>query len=549
MTNSKTGAELTVDIMEEYGITRLFGNPGTTEKPLIKAVSKSDEVDYILSLHEDISVGAAGGYSQRMRNYWNKDEVESPLSMVNLHTTPGLLHGAGNLFNSTFDGVPVIITTGSQDRSHEENNPVLSGERENAIEDMVKWSTTLSKAEDIPRAFRRAARKALTRPMDPVFIDIPHYVQESETTAEPIEIGDVPRTPRAAHKSISQAVNVLQESSETTILVGDQISREGEDSVENVMQLAQKLGSPVYGEVLLSEASFPADHEQWVGTLGPNEDYNEVLGYPETILSIGCSTDAPLLKRDRKESESTIIELSHNEESLNQNNQSDYSILGHIGDACNSLADEIDTNPDKMSEIRRAKQERSDRLLDVKSISYSTVDPESDIPSRYEVSKMIDEVLNPDHMFVDEGVTTGIIARSVVEYGIGQLAGIKGGGLGQGMPMATGIAIAEQEVGSDVKILNLIGDGSFQYYPQTLYTINRHVEQPMTILVPENDGYEILREDSEEEFTFSDNINISEISQGYGVESSSYDIEDNLENVVSESLNSDSIEVLTINIQ
>lgn len=550
MTDTKTGAELVVEIMREYGITRLFGNPGTTEKPLIKSVSQSDHVDYILSLHEDISVGAAGGYSQRMRHYWNQGRVDKPpLAMVNLHTTPGLLHGSGNLFNMTFDGVPVIITTGSQDKSHEENNPVLSGERESAVEDMVKWSTTLTKAEDIPRAFRRAARKALTRPMGPVFIDIPHYVQESETDLDPMDLGKIPTTPEASEGSVSKAVKALQASSETTIIVGDQVSREGIDSVDAVIELAESLECPVYGEVLLSESSFPANHDQWVGSLGPNEDYNEVLGYPETILSIGCSIDAPLLKKDRKESRSTLIEISHDKDSLNQNNQSNHSVFGHIGRTCNLMADNLEADNAAASGHTRVEEERSSRLETVRNISQSTVDPESNKPSRFELSRAINKALDSDHIFVDEGVTTGIIARSVVEYDTGQLAGIKGGGLGQGIPMATGVAIAEQEVGSDKKILNLVGDGSFQYYPQTLYTINRHVEQPLTIVVPENDGYEILREGSEEEFTFSDNIDVSSISEGYGINPVQHEQETELDDFVRSSVQSESIEIITIDIQ
>lgn len=545
----QTGSELIVQIMKKYGINKLFGNPGTTEMPLVNQVSETESIDYILSLHEDIAVGAAGGYSQRMRDYWHQGDVDSPLSMVNLHSTPGLMHGTGNLYNISFDGVPVIITTGSQDSVHEQNNPLLSGERENSVKDMVKWSATLNKAEDIPKVFRRAARKALTQPMGPVFVDIPYDVQKQQTDKEPIPLGQIPQRSKCTPR-IDGVINEIENSNEITIFVGDQVSREGPESVELAVKLAEELGSPVYGEVLLSESSFPAYHEQWIGTLGPNEDYNEASNYPETIIALGCSTNAPLLGEDIKEGSSTLIEISHDPESLNQNVESDYSLLGHIGRTCVTIANQVDyTDDKKQKQIERAKSERKERLETLKQVSDSSVSENSDLPTRLETAQSLNEAFEPHCMFVDEGVTTGIISRSILEYGFGQFAGVKGGGLGQGLPLATGFAIAEQEINSDRTIVNLLGDGAFQYYPQTLYTISRHVNQPMTIIVADNNGYEILRQDDEEELTFSEEIDIQSIANGYGIQTLSHNLNENLSQFLNNNITSDSIELLHVPIQ
>ncbi|MCL6601120.1 MAG: thiamine pyrophosphate-binding protein, partial [Alicyclobacillus macrosporangiidus] len=79
------GRDLVLEAFHRYGVRHVFGNPGTTELPLMDGLAERSEVEYILALHEDIAVGMAAGYAQ----------VTGRPAVVNLHVTPGLAHGLG----------------------------------------------------------------------------------------------------------------------------------------------------------------------------------------------------------------------------------------------------------------------------------------------------------------------------------------------------------------------------------------------------------------------------------------------------------------------
>lgn len=100
---TRTGADYFVEALEEYRVSHVFGNPGTTELPIMSALSDSD-VEYVLSLHEDIAGGAAAGYATSRRYHSHGDPSVNPLGVVNLHIAPGTAHGLGNVFDSMHTG-------------------------------------------------------------------------------------------------------------------------------------------------------------------------------------------------------------------------------------------------------------------------------------------------------------------------------------------------------------------------------------------------------------------------------------------------------------
>ena len=126
MTDGYTGAELVTDALESYGVDYVFGNPGTTELPIMEAIGKSD-LEYRLGLHEDIAVGMAGGYAQRRRYHAHHDDSITPVGVANLHIAPGLAHGLGNLYAAKVAGAPLVVTAGNHSTDFRHEEPILSG--------------------------------------------------------------------------------------------------------------------------------------------------------------------------------------------------------------------------------------------------------------------------------------------------------------------------------------------------------------------------------------------------------------------------------------
>jgi benzoylformate decarboxylase len=99
---SKAGKHIMLDLLHSEGVEFIFGNPGTTELPLMDAMVVEDRLRYILGLNEVIVMGMADGYAQ----------VTGRLAVCNLHAAPGLGNAMGMLYNAAKAGAPVLVTAG-----------------------------------------------------------------------------------------------------------------------------------------------------------------------------------------------------------------------------------------------------------------------------------------------------------------------------------------------------------------------------------------------------------------------------------------------------
>ena len=95
-----TGAQAFYEMLVRQGVEYVFGNPGTSELPLMDVFAERDEIEYILALQEDSALGVAAGYA----------EASGKPAVVNLHTNPGVAHAMGNLYNASRAGTPLIGT-------------------------------------------------------------------------------------------------------------------------------------------------------------------------------------------------------------------------------------------------------------------------------------------------------------------------------------------------------------------------------------------------------------------------------------------------------
>ena len=104
-------------MLRTEGVRHVFGNPGSTELPLIDALADADDLHYVLALQEATAVGMADGYAQ----------ATGRPAFLNLHTSAGLGNAIGNLTNAQANGTPLVVTAGQQDYRHIVADPLLSG--------------------------------------------------------------------------------------------------------------------------------------------------------------------------------------------------------------------------------------------------------------------------------------------------------------------------------------------------------------------------------------------------------------------------------------
>jgi hypothetical protein len=146
---TRTGAELFVDALAEYGVERVFGNPGTTELPVMNALAETDDLEYVLGVHEDVAVGAAAGYAQTRRYHSHHDPSVTPLGVVNLHVAPGLAHGLGNIYDAAAAGAPLVVTAGNHELDFRHEEPLLHGDLEAMTDQFCKWADEVLDVGDL----------------------------------------------------------------------------------------------------------------------------------------------------------------------------------------------------------------------------------------------------------------------------------------------------------------------------------------------------------------------------------------------------------------
>ncbi|MFZ1924678.1 MAG: thiamine pyrophosphate-binding protein, partial [Solirubrobacteraceae bacterium] len=158
----KTVREATFELLRERGMTTLFGNPGSTELPMLTEFPA--DFRYVLGLQEATVVGLADGYAQ----------ASGQPTLVNLHTAPGVGNAMGAIFNAQANKSPLVITAGQQYRSLMTLQANLTNRDAARVPaPLVKWSYEPPRAEDVPHALARAIHMATLPPRGPSFLSIP----------------------------------------------------------------------------------------------------------------------------------------------------------------------------------------------------------------------------------------------------------------------------------------------------------------------------------------------------------------------------------------
>jgi benzoylformate decarboxylase len=150
------------NLLRAYDMRTIFGNPGSTEQPMLK--NFPPDFDYVLALQEASVVAMADGFAQATRK---------PV-LVSLHTSAGTGNGMGNVMTAAHNKTPLVLVAGQQMREMIIGEPMLAN-REPVMmpKPWVKWSYQPVRAQDVPAALVRAIAVATMPPAGPVYLSIP----------------------------------------------------------------------------------------------------------------------------------------------------------------------------------------------------------------------------------------------------------------------------------------------------------------------------------------------------------------------------------------
>ena len=168
-----TVREVAFELFREHGLTTIFGNPGSTELPML--ADFPDDFRYVLGLQEAVAVGMADGYAQ----------ASGRPAHVNLHTAPGVGNGMGAMFNAQANHAPLLVTAGQQVRAQITMQANLTNrDATQVVHPFVKWNFEPPRAQDVPHALARAIHTASLAPKGPAFVSLPMDDWNEEADAQ-----------------------------------------------------------------------------------------------------------------------------------------------------------------------------------------------------------------------------------------------------------------------------------------------------------------------------------------------------------------------------
>src|SRR5215467_2380552 len=206
------GRQVFMETLLAHGVDRIFGNPGTTESPLLDTLLDYPSIQYIVHLHEGVATGAANFYAQ----------ASGKTAFVNLHVAPGLGNAIGHIYGALKNNSPMVVTAGQQDTRLRLRDPVLGHDLAAMAAPVTKWSVQVERAENLGPILQRAFKIANEAPKGPVFVALPINVMEQETENEPMAPGTLRRAGPAAAAGIAEAAALLATRRSPVIVVGDE---------------------------------------------------------------------------------------------------------------------------------------------------------------------------------------------------------------------------------------------------------------------------------------------------------------------------------------
>ena len=484
--NSITGRSAFLALLKDEGVTRLFGNPGTTELPIMHAMTEQTDISYVLGLQESIVVAMADGYAR----------ASGQIAAVNVHVAPGLGNAMGALYTANFSGSPVIITAGQQEQGHGLTEPLLYAPLVPIATPLVKWAVEVNRIEDLPMIMRRAAKIALTPPTGPVFISLPGDILNMEAAIDLGESTRVDAAARPSDASLEKLAARLCQAERPVIIAGHEMV--ASDAFAEATQLAEMLGAPVYQQTVNDGAHFPSEHPAFMGSLNRNQAYvRDVLAPHDVLICLG----ADLLRMsvysevDPLPAGLSVVQIGQRDWEMGKNHAVELALRGDVKETVAALlpilaarggADFRNRAKTSLGAIAAKNWSVQRKELGAKFAKLADASP---IEPDWLMMRLV-ELLPDDAIVVDEGI---ISTRSLLNFlPIRDRYGYFGnasGGIGWGIAASLGIQIAHPER----RVVSVLGDGSAMYSIQALWTA-AHLKLPITFIIANNGGYRIIKE-------------------------------------------------------
>lgn len=480
-----SGKQAFLEILKQEGVDIMFGNPGTTELPLMDGLAREPRIRYVLALQESVAIGMADGFAQ----------ASGKLAVVNVHTSPGLGNAMGMLYDARMAGSPILLTAGQHDQAMNLTEPILWSDLPPVARPYVKWSYEITRLPDLARAVRRAAKTAQAHPSGPVFLSLPVDVLTAEGEVDLLASTRIAPRFRGDRAAVEAAAELLVKARRPLLIAGDVVAHG--DAHAELAAVAELLGAPVYTECVPSTCSFPFTHPLYQGPfprLGP--PIRSLLMQHDLLFSVGGDLFTLSLPSDVEPMPEglPVIQLDVDPWELGKNYPAAVAIHGDAKATLPDLAEALRTRlspSDRKAAQARVEELRKAREATVEKFRKRAAAEAGRTPiTPLALVAAVADSMPDEAVVVDESISSSIGLRTLLKSSDPRaFYGLRGGGIGWGLPAALGVKLALP----GRPVVALVGDGSAMYTIQSLWTA-AHDSIAVLYVIFNNLSYRILKQ-------------------------------------------------------
>ena len=460
------------------GVNYVFGNPGTSETPMMTILPEYKDLDYILVLQEGVAVGMAEGYGRST----------GTVPLVSLHIDNGMANGLSLMIDQLRSGTPMVMTAGNKDIR--KLGPGRSDLAELA-RPFAKWSAEITHAGQVPSVIRRAFQEAKTSPTGPVFVGMSANAFDDIADVNIQPSTDVVQNSSTDLNAIEEVCDLLSTASKPIMIIGDRLNGANQAAVK----LAETAGIPVYGHGSF-EVNFPATHPLWQGNLSVrNPDAVKAIRSADLIIAAGCTVfdDFFYQAEDIIPKSAKLVHIDSDPSSVGKSEPSDIAILAAPSEVITQLAESVSyefTGTKAEEAALRVKDAASVSSARREAFAKSAMKQRNMSPmSPSTFAATFADALPSDATVFNDGISTGgLIFEAMSPDERGSYYAIRGGAIGWGMGATMGVQLGQP----DRPVVGVMGDGTAIMTIQALWTAaNSNI--PAVFVICNNRSYRILK--------------------------------------------------------
>ena len=445
------GAESLLQTLLDGGVDTCFMNPGTSEIHFVSALDEFPEMRSILCLFEGVATGCADGYARM---------AGKPATSL-LHLGPGLGNGISNLHNAKKAYSPIVNIVGQHSTSHLLYDAPLTSDIEGLARPVSGWVRTSKGAQSVAADGAAAVAASRTLPGQIATLILPADTAWNQADG-PAAPELPPDPPSVSNDRISKVADLLRTQKNIVILIGDAVM-ESEPLSLLATQIAAHTDVRLIGRSSarrITRGAGRAVYERLVYDVGKSV---EILKDTEHLVLVGAKEPVGFFAYPNKPS---LLAPPAAEVHLLADVHED------VSGALEALADElgeIDVPPN-IAQLERP------------PLPNGALNPEN-------IWAALTALMPEDSIISDEGVTASRMAGPLTQTALPHdWLHVTGGAIGQGLPVATGAAVACP----GRQVFAMEADGSGMYTLQALWTQARESLNVVTVIFA-NRTYRILQ--------------------------------------------------------